>query len=57
MQAMSLKRVATTPPLAEAARLQVKLWMGDGFEKMLASAQSEGDPGALAALQGQACNT
>lgn len=49
-----IEEVATTPPLAEAAQLQVKLWMGDGFEKMLASAQSEGDPGALAALQGQA---
>ncbi len=43
-----------TPPLAEAARLQVQFWLGDGYEKMLAAAQAEADPGALAALSGQA---
>jgi amidase len=42
------------PPLREAAALQTQLWMGDGFEKQFAAAQAEGDPGAIAALSGQA---
>ncbi len=50
----SVEEVADTPPLAEAARLQVQFWMGDGYEKMVAAAEQEGDPGALAALAGQA---
>jgi len=41
-----------TPPLAEAAELQRKFWLGDGFEAMLAAAEQEGDPGALACLRG-----
>ncbi len=49
-----IEDVPTLPPLREAADLQVKLWMGDGFDKQLAAAQAEADPGALAALLGQA---
>ncbi|MGE0312258.1 MAG: amidase family protein [Lautropia sp.] len=49
-----VEEIANTPPLAEAAQLQVKLWMGDGYDAQLALARSEGDPGAIAALQGQA---
>ncbi len=45
---------ADTPPLAEAARWQVQFWLGDGYQKMVAAAEQEGDPGALAALAGQA---
>jgi amidase len=41
-----------TPPLREAADLQTKLWLGDGFEAQLAAAEREGDPGALACLRG-----
>ncbi len=41
-----------TPPLREAADLQTKLWLGDGFEAQLAFAEREGDPGALACLRG-----
>src|ERR1700686_806215 len=37
-----------TPPLREAAELQTKLWLGDGYEAHLAAAEREGDPGALA---------
>jgi amidase len=40
------------PPLAEAAELQTKLWLADGYEAMLAAAEREGDPGALACLRG-----
>ncbi|MFA5520788.1 MAG: amidase family protein [Castellaniella sp.] len=46
--------VAALPPLREAIRAQVTLWMGDHYEDQLAAAEREGDPGALAALRGQA---
>ncbi len=42
----------TPPPLREAAELQTKLWLGDGYEAQLAAAEREGDPGALACLRG-----
>ncbi|MBT2324182.1 amidase family protein [Variovorax paradoxus] len=42
------------PPLKETAAIQIGLWMGDGYEAMVRSAEREGDPGALAALAGQA---
>ncbi len=40
------------PPLQEAADLQTKLWLGEGYEAQLAAAEREGDPGALACLRG-----
>ncbi|SHK08038.1 amidase [Bradyrhizobium lablabi] len=40
------------PPLREAAELQTKLWLGDGYEAQLEAAEREGDPGALACLRG-----
>lgn len=48
-----VEEVASTPPLREAAEIQVKLWMGDGYAGMVAAAEREGDPGAIAALAGQ----
>jgi amidase len=42
------------PPLEEAARIQTGLWMGDGYDAMVRNAEREGDPGAMAALAGQA---
>src|SRR5438067_2302194 len=47
-----IEEMATTPPLREAADLQTKLWLGDGYEAQLAAAEREGDPGALACLRG-----
>jgi amidase len=47
----TVEKVAT-PPLREAAELQTKLWLGDGYEAQLAAAEREGDPGALACLRG-----
>ncbi len=38
------------PPLREAAALQTRLWLGDGFGGLLAAATREGDPGALSLL-------
>ena len=48
----SVEEIATTPPMQEAAILQTKLWLGDGYEAQLAFAEREGDPGALACLRG-----
>src|ERR1700675_4904214 len=47
-----VEEIATTPPLREAADLQTKLWLGDGYEAQLEMAEREGDPGALACLRG-----
>jgi amidase len=47
-----VEEIATTPPLREAADLQTKLWLGDGYEAQLEAAEREGDPGALACLRG-----
>ena len=49
----SVEEVDALPPLREAAELQLVLWLGDGFPAMLASAEREGDPGALGLLLGQ----
>ena len=43
--------VANLPPLREAAELQTRLWLGDGFENLLAAAEREGDEGALTILR------
>lgn len=46
--------IDNTPPLELAARLQIRLWLGDQHAAQLALAGKEGDPGALACLRGQA---
>ena len=43
----SIEEIADTPPLREAADLQLRLWLGDGFAGLRAAAEREGDPGAL----------
>jgi amidase len=48
----TVEEIATTPPLREAADLQTKLWLGDGYEAQLDAAEREGDPAALACLRG-----
>jgi amidase len=47
-----VEEIETSPPLREAADLQTKLWLGDGYEAQLEAAEREGDPGALACLRG-----
>jgi amidase len=42
-----VEELATTPPLAEAADAQTKLWFADGYATLVARAEREGDPGAL----------
>jgi len=44
--------VADLPGLREASELQIRLWLGDNYEAQLATAEREGDPGALTALRG-----
>ena len=44
--------IESTPPLREAAELQTKLWLGDGYKAQLETAEREGDPAALACLRG-----
>jgi amidase len=48
----TVEEISTTPPLREAAELQTRLWLGDGYEAQLAAAEREDDPGALACLRG-----
>src|SRR2546427_3793123 len=48
----TVEEIVDTPPLREAADLQTKLWLGDGYEAQLEMAEREGDPGALACLRG-----
>ena len=47
-----VEEIADTPPLREPMDIQTKLWLGDGYEAQLATAEREGDPGALACLRG-----
>jgi len=46
----TVERIEDTPSFQEATDLQVRLWLGDGFDAMLDAAEREGDPGALAIL-------
>src|ERR1700754_4113428 len=48
----TVEEITNTPPLREAAELNTKLWLGDGYEAQLETAEREGDPGALACLRG-----
>ncbi|RSF04491.1 amidase family protein [Achromobacter aegrifaciens] len=41
------------PPMQEAADLQIRMWLADGYDAMVAAAEKEGDRGALVALAGQ----
>ncbi len=40
------------PPVREAARLQTNLWLGDGFANWEDLARQDGDPGAIAVVEG-----
>jgi amidase len=48
----TVEEIPNTPPLREPAEWNRKLWLGDGYEAQLATAEKEGDPGALACLRG-----
>jgi amidase len=50
----NVEEVDALPPLKDALGIQITLWMGDGYEALVEAARREGDPGAIAALAGQA---
>jgi amidase len=50
----TVDEVDNLPPLKEAVPIQIALWMADGYEALVEGARREGDPGAIAALAGQA---
>ena len=45
-----VEEIEATPPLREAAALQTRFWLSEGFPALLAAAEREGDPGALSLL-------
>lgn len=47
-----VQEVASTPGFREGSELQLKLWLGDGWPAFRAAIEKEGDPGALAVMQG-----
>ncbi|CAN5252094.1 amidase family protein [soil metagenome] len=47
-----VEEITEIPPFEEAADLQVKFWLADGYDAMRDAAEREGDPGALAVLRG-----
>ena len=46
-----VEEIADVPGFEEAADLQVKMWLADGYEAMRDAAEREGDPGALNILR------
>jgi amidase len=46
-----VEEIASTPPLAEAADHQTKLWLADGYDAMVDAAAREGDPAAINVLR------
>ena len=50
----TVHEVDALPPLRAASAAQIVLWLGDGYDAMVAAAEREGDPGAIAVLAGQA---
>ena len=47
-----VEEIEDTPALREAAALQTRLWLADGFAALADAAEREGDPGALAVVAG-----
>ena len=47
-----VEEVAGTPGFREGSELQLKLWLGDGWAAFRAAIEKEGDPGALAVMEG-----
>jgi amidase len=49
----TVEEITGIPPFEEAADLQMKLWLSDGYDALRDAAEREGDPGALAILRNQ----
>lgn len=50
----TVTELSELPPIRSICEDQIILWMGDDYEAMVKAAEIEGDPGAIAALAGQA---
>ena len=46
----TVEEIDDTPSIREAAEVQERLWLGDGFEALADAAARDGDPGALAVV-------
>ncbi|MGF6665128.1 amidase [Paraburkholderia atlantica] len=46
----TVDEIDDTPPIREAAQVQERLWLGDGFDALANSVESDGDPGATAVV-------
>jgi amidase len=46
----TVEEIEDTPSMREAAELQERLWLGDGFAALADAAARDGDPGALAVV-------
>ncbi len=49
----TVEEITEIPPFEEAADMQMKLWLSDGYDALRDMAEREGDPGALAVLRDQ----
>jgi amidase len=47
-----VEEIQDTPSVHEAAEIQEQLWLGDGFANLIAAVERDGDPGALAVIDG-----
>jgi amidase len=46
----SVDEIDDTPPIREAAEVQERLWLGDGFDALADAVRNDGDPGAAAVI-------
>ncbi|MFP4891151.1 amidase family protein [Paraburkholderia sp. EG304] len=46
----TVDEIDDTPPIRDAAQVQERLWLGDGFDALANSVESDGDPGAAAVV-------
>lgn len=47
-----VEEIDDTPSVHEAAAIQQQLWLGDGFDGLVAAVERDGDPGAMAVIDG-----
>jgi amidase len=47
----TMEDLQITPPLAEASEYQTLLWLGGGYDALVAAAEREGDPAAINVLR------
>lgn len=48
----TVEEIEDTPPMREAAEVQERLWLGDGYATLVEAVSRDGDPGARAVVEG-----